>query len=311
MVSWRSRVLWLEFPYRVGWSEGELPPPQPDEVLVKTILGSISTGSEVAQFKGEDPIASARPLPRKLGYENVAEVVQCGSQVQELRPGEYVLGTYGHRDYAVVPANSLVPIAAPAPGALLAILGSDTAKGIAKLELSLRFPLLITGAGAVGLLTLFNLSARGYRVVDVVEPDPTRLALARKFGARYGFAPEQLPASVAGSYAGGFECSANSAAFLLLQNQMAPGGQICVLSDARLKPLPLSPAFHDKELRVYGSSNGLDYRAYARWFFAHAKRYPLEEIFDAQIRFAELPETLAAMAEERIRPRKVLVVYPR
>ena len=308
MMSWRSRVLLLEFPYRVGWFESELPLPQPDEVLVKTVFSSISTGSEIAQFKGEDPIAAAWPLPRKLGYENVAEVILCGSQVQEFRPGEYVVGTYGHRDYASVPANGLISIAQPSPTALLLILGSDTAKGITKLELGLRSPLLVMGAGAVGLLTLFNLAARGYRLVDVVEPDPTRLALARKFGARYGFAPDQLPASAA-AYAAGFECSGDSAAFLQLQNQMVQGGQICVLSDARLKPLPLGPAFHDKELRIHGSSNSLDPRAYARWFFAHAKRYPLEEIFDAQIRFAELPETLAAMAEGRMRPRKVLVIH--
>ena len=310
MVSWRSRVLLLEFPYRVGWFENELPPPQPDEVLVKTVFGSISTGTEAAQFRGEDPIAAGRPLPRKLGYENLAEVILCGSQVQEFRPGEYVAGTYGHRDYALVPANRLIPITQPAPAALLVILGSDTAKGITKLELNLRSPLLVMGAGAVGLLTLFNLAARGYRGVDVVEPEPARLALARRLGARYCFVPDQIPISTA-AYTGGFECSGEGAAFLQLQNQMAPGGQICVLSDARLTPLPLSPAFHDKELRVHGSSNGLDHRAYARWFFAHAKRYPLEEIFDAQIRFDELPEALAAMAEERMRPRKVLVLYDR
>ena len=294
----------------MGWFASELPPPQPEEVLVKTVFGSISTGREVAQFKGEDPIAAGRPLPRRLGYENVAEVVQCGSQVQEFRPGNYVVGAYGHRDYALVPANQLIPIAYPAPAALLVISGSDTARGITKLELGLRSPLLIMGAGAVGLLTLFNLAARGYRIIDVVEPEPARLALAQKFGARYGFVPDQIPSAATG-YAGGFECSGNSAAFLQLQNQMAQGGQICVLSDARLKPLPLSPVFHDRELRVYGSSNGVEHRAYARWFFAHAKRYPLEEIFDLQIRFTELPEILAAMSEERIRPRKVLVLYDR
>jgi alcohol dehydrogenase len=309
-MPWRSRVLLLEFPYRVGWFESELPPPQPEEVLVKTMFSSISTGSELAQFKGEDPIAAGRPLPRKLGYENVAEVMLCGSQVQEFRPGAYVVGTYGHRDYALVPARHLIPIPQPAPAALLVILGSDTAKGITKLELGLRSPLLVMGAGAVGLLTLFNLAARGYRMIDVVEPELARLALAQKFGARYGFVPDHLPAST-DAYVGGFECSGSGAAFLRLQNQMAPQGQICVLSDARLTPLTLSPAFHDKELRVCGSSNGLDYRTYARWFFAHAKRYPLEEIFDSQIRFAELPDTLAAMAEGLIRPRKVLVFYDR
>lgn len=309
-MSWCSRTVLLEFPYRMGWFESELPPPQPDEVLVKTVFGSISTGSEVAQFKGEDPIAAERPLPRKLGYENVAEVLVCGSQVQELRPGQYVVGTYGHRDYAAVPANRLIPISQPTPSALLLILGGDTVRGITKLEITLRSPILVMGAGAVGLLTLFNLTGRGYRIVDVVEPEPTRLALARRFGARQGFTPDQV-STAAAAYICGFECSANNAAFLQLQNQMAQGGQICVLSDARPTPLPLSPAFHDKELRICGSSNGLDYHTYARWFFAHAERYPLEDIFDVKIRFAELPETLIAMAENQIRPRKVLISYDR
>jgi alcohol dehydrogenase len=54
--------------------------------------------------------------------------------------------------------------------ALLAILSCDVAKGIRKVAPSPEEPVLVTGAGAIGLLTVFVLRAYGTRNVDVVEP---------------------------------------------------------------------------------------------------------------------------------------------
>src|SRR5438309_112612 len=64
----------------------------------------------------------------------------------------------------------------------------------------------------------------------------------------------------------GFECSSRDRAFQLLQAALAPRGRACILADGNIEPLTLAPAFHVKELTVIGSSDGLDYRTYARWY---------------------------------------------
>ena len=277
--------------------------------MVRTLFSSISTGSEIAQFRGEDPVAAERPLPAKLGYENVAQIVLCGSSVVNVREGGYAVGTYGHRDFALVRADQLIPMAKPEPTALLLVLASDTAKGILNLQLDVGSSILVMGAGSIGLLTLFNLHSRGHASIDVVEPIEPRRMFAANFGARSLFSPDDIARLAGISYTGGFECAGTADAFVALQNRMAHGGRICILSDARRSPLPLTPAFHRKELRVQGSSDGLNYQDYSKWFFENADRYPFPELFDYQVQFSELPSTLIAMSEGSIQPRKVLVTY--
>lgn len=304
----RSRALLLHAPYQPVWLESDLPTPGSEEVLVRTLFSSISTGTEVAQLKGEDPIAAARAFPAKLGYENVAQVIRPADSASYIEEGAYVVATYGHRDFALVRADRLIPIERPDPAALLLILAGDTAKGVLALAPDFNGPVVITGAGAIGLLTLFNLQSRGHVNIDVVDPIEERRTLADRFGARRVFTPGEFAHS-ATVYKTAFECSGDAEAFIAIQNHMAHSGNICVLSDARSMPLKLAPAFHDRELRIQASSDGLEYREYAKWFFANASRYPLEDIFDRQIRFPELPSTLMAMAAGTIQPRKVLVKY--
>ena len=208
----------------------------------------------------------------------------------------------------MVRADQLIPIARPEATALLLILAGDAAKGVRSLDLESGESILLTGVGTVGLLTLFNLHSRGHTSIDVVEPLEERRMLAVAFGAARVFSPDEMAGSAA-RYTSGFECSGAAEGFVTLQNRMAHGGRICVLSDARPSPLPLIPAFHSKELRVQGSSDGLNYREYSKWFFEHAPRYPFERIFDHAIQFSELPKTLTEMAQGLKRPRKVIVSY--
>jgi threonine dehydrogenase-like Zn-dependent dehydrogenase len=168
-------------------------------------------------------------------------------------------------------------------------------------------PALITGAGAIGLLTLFMLQAMGVQAVDVVEPRAERRALATQLGARRALETVREDAS----YAIGFECSSRDAAFALLQRALQPGGRICVLADGNIEPLVLTPAFHEKELLIVGSSDGWDYPGHARWFFSIVgeQAHNLEQIFDYHTTAANLIATFAHLASGAIRPIKVLVEY--
>src|SRR5258706_169918 len=110
---------------------------------------------------------------------------------QQLLVGERVVGFYGHRTAALVPASKAirVPEGVSDELALLTILTCDAAKGVRKITPLPEEPVLVTGAGAIGLFTLFILKAYGSAAVDVVDPAERRHRLARALGARAVWRP--------------------------------------------------------------------------------------------------------------------------
>jgi alcohol dehydrogenase len=151
----------------------------------------------------------------------------------------------------------------------------------------------------------------GATAIDVVEPEAARRALARSLGARRASAPQEVDAS-GEAYAVAFECSSRDSAFALAQAALRPGGRLCILADGNMEPLTLTPAFHVKELRAVGSSDGWDYQAHAVWYF-EALRRPgcpdLTQVFDLEVRAAALPTIFERLATEPSLAIKVLARY--
>ena len=306
----RRSSLLLTAPRRLEWITEGLQPLSSGEVLVRTDAGSISVGSELPLYRGDARSVSPIRYPLMAGYENVGTVVGCGEDVRGVRLGQRVFASYGHRTYGGLPERKVVGVPEDVSDglALLAILSCDVAKGIRKVSPSPEEPVLVTGAGAIGLLTVFVLGAYGIRNVDVIEPSAQRRALAESLGARSAVDPE---APVPDGYAVALECSGRDDGFSLLQRKLRTGGRLCVLSDGNLEPLVLRPEFHEKELAVVGSSDGWDYREHARWFFdaVRGSETSLEEMFDLRVVAEDLPRTFENLANETVRPVKVLVDY--
>ncbi len=311
-----SRSLILSAPQQLCWQTIELSEPGPNELLIETIRGAISLGTELPIYWGThrgDPLT----FPRMTGYENVGRVLARGAAVTDVVVGQRVLGFYGHRTHALLPREQIVPlptdVAVDVDLALLAILGCDAAKGVSKLALPAQQPCLITGAGTMGLLALFNLMANGNGAVDVVEPLAGRRALATGLGARHCFASStaMLAHAARAPYANGIECSSRDAAFGVLQRALHEHGTLCVLADGNREPLTLLPAFHTKELVVAASSDGLDYAEYAAWFLhaAPAQSQQLTALFEESTSFEQLAAWFAATPHRKALPVKVLVHY--
>lgn len=306
--------LLLMAPRRLEWVSEELPQPGPDDVLVRTEAGAVSVGTELPQYLGMEREIVPHGYPRMTGYESVGRVMGVGEHVRELAPGDRVVAFYGHRTHAVVPASKplRVPEGVSDALALLAILTCDVAKGLRKLAPMPEQRVLITGAGAIGLLTLWTARAYGVQDVDVVEPEAHRQALALRLGARKALAPVEASHANGYDYAIGFECSSRDAGFALLQGRMREGGRICVLADGNLEPLTLTPAFHAKELVVVASSDGWDYQRHAAWYFervATSGAPELEALFEERVEATELPLVFERMARGEITPVKVLARY--
>lgn len=307
-----ARSLLLTAPQHLEWVSAELPPLGAYDVLVQTRTGAISIGSELPHYRGT--VRGSRPVayPCMTGYESVGTVLACGSAVQRIRPGDRVIAFYGHRTHAIVPEAKAIVVPDDISDALamLTILSCDAAKGVRKVAPQPEEAVLVTGAGTMGLLTLFILKAYGVASVDVVEPRVERHTLAYKLGASHVFQPQDVLAA-SGSYVPGFECSSRNTAFTLLQQKMQRDGRICITSDGNIEPLVLAPAFHEKELQLVGSSDGWNYFEHATWYFQEVRQHPtyLEELFEVRVPVGELIATFAQLATGAIQPVKVLVDY--
>ncbi|HEX8033360.1 MAG TPA: alcohol dehydrogenase catalytic domain-containing protein [Ktedonobacterales bacterium] len=303
--------LLLVAPRQIEWRAEKLPQPGARDVLVQTIAGAVSIGTELPQYMGTERLTVAHGYPRMTGYESLGVVVARGSDVRDLRIGERVVAFYGHRTHAIVAQERAlrVPEGVSDALALLVILTCDVAKGIRKLAPLPEEAVLVTGAGGIGLLTVWVLRAYGVRSVDVIEPRAERRRLALRLGARWAGGPgEQPPVS---AYPVGIECSSRDAGFALLQQSARAGGRICVLADGNVEPLQLAPYFHTKELSIVGSSDGWDYHQHARWYFDVVREGApgLEALFEMDVAATDLPLTFERMARGEISPTKVLVRY--
>src|SRR5437667_2721189 len=304
--------LLLTTPWQLEWVIEDLPLLEPYKILIQTTTGAISIGSELPIYCGTPRSTEPIRYPRMTGYESAGVVISCGSHVQRFKTGDRVIAFYGHRTHAIISEAQAIAVPDNVPDALalLSILTCDVGKGIRKVTPQQNESVLVTGAGTIGLLTVFMLKALGVRTVDVVEPHVERCTMALQLGARMAMSPQEITKS-SEIYPMAFECSSRDAAFELLQGKMQRDGRICILSDGNIEPLTLKPAFHEKELIIFGSSDGWDYQEHAKWFFHLVREYPfnLEQLFDYQTTATNLITTFEQLATGTIMPIKVLVKY--
>ncbi|HEY7340320.1 MAG TPA: zinc-binding alcohol dehydrogenase [Ktedonobacterales bacterium] len=308
----KCRSLILTSPRRLKWEETDVAELQNDDVLIQTRFGAISIGTEIPNYMGTARHSKLLTFPIMTGYESLGTVVKFGPAVTHLHPGDRVVAFYGHRTYWVTNADRViaVPTTISDAQALLVILTCDVAKGIRKLAPTPEQHVVITGAGAIGLLTLALLRAYGVQTIDMVEPLAQRHVKAYQLGAAHVWSPDEL-AQTEQRYPIGLECSSNNAAFQTLQEHMDAGGRICILADGNLEPLSLTPTFHERELTIVASSDGWDYQAHAAWYFPWVQMagLPIEILFEETISAETLPETFERLATQSPRPLKVLVDY--
>lgn len=304
------RSLLLKAPHQLEWVNEIQRELKPYEVRIKTIASSISIGSELPQYEGDARLGYPPSYPTMTGYENVGIVMDTGSAVNTVQVRQRVIGFYGYRTEAIVQSNSIVPVDNDISDkqALLAILSCDVAKGIRKLKPYPEETTLVTGCGAIGLLTIFVLSAYGVQNITAVDPIDSRQQLALEMGATSAVTPEEI-AQDNNYFDIGLECSSAQDAFALLQAKMTASAKICILSDGNREPLILTPDFHRKELTLYASSDGWNYSKHAPWFFdlIRSSLTPIEKLFNVTIRPDQIPETFELLARQQLSVVKVFI----
>jgi len=204
---------------RDGTTEvAEVPAPRagPGEVLIRTRRSLVSAGTErmLVEFGRAGLIAKARQQPDKvrqvvdkvrtdgliptleavrakldqplpLGYSSVGTVIEVGSGVSGLAPGDRVASNGRHAEIVCVPQNlcAKVPDAVGDEAAAFTVVGAIALQGIRLAAPTLGESVVVTGLGLIGLLTVQLLRSHGARVLGI-DFDASRRALAEALGAQ-------------------------------------------------------------------------------------------------------------------------------
>src|SRR5467141_1247297 len=250
--------LWLE----------DVPEPEPgiNDVKIRVLCAGIC-GTDLHIYDWNDWARSTIHVPLVIGHEFSGEVVEVGSNVADLCPGDLVSGE-GHvvcgrcrnclagrrhlcahtqgvgvnragafAEYVVLPMMNVWRHTHPIPHEIAAIFDPF---GNA-VHTALSFPVLgedvlITGAGPIGVMAAAVVRHAGARHVVITDVNPYRLELARKMGASLALdvrtekvADAQKKLGMKEGFDVGLEMAGNPAAFRDMLANMCHGGKIALL----------------------------------------------------------------------------------
>jgi threonine dehydrogenase-like Zn-dependent dehydrogenase len=137
--------------------------------------------------------APSWPYPvRNLGYEEVGEIVEVGAQVTDLKPGDRLFGTWGHRTHHVATAeyarDRLMPEGADARIGVFSHIGAVALNGVHDASIRIGDLVAVFGLGVPGQIVVQAARASGARVI-AIDPDPHRRQVALDHGAAEALDP--------------------------------------------------------------------------------------------------------------------------
>ena len=303
---------------------------------VEAIASALSAGTEMLVYRGEVPedlvldlptLEGSYAFPIKYGYAAVGRVMDTGSHVEYLSPGDAVFVHHPHQEIFVVPARMPVRIPDhlnPSLGVFAANL--ETALNIVH-DTPVRFgeTALVFGQGVVGLLVARLLKLAGAERVLVVDPIEKRRNLALAAGADGAFVPEVLNERVTEITGGrgadvAIETSGSGSALQSAIDAVATEGTVVVASWYGTKPvtLALGGHFHRGRVRLRSSQVGrLNPGLAPRWDRARRMetviglldRLGLGELISHRIPFESAPEAYRLIDERPEEAVQVVFTY--
>jgi 2-desacetyl-2-hydroxyethyl bacteriochlorophyllide A dehydrogenase len=163
--------------------------PEPQQVVVRNRKSLISTGTESIclgrKFAPGTHWSDWLKYPFYPGYLSAAEVVEVGSQVTTLRPGDRIASRGPHRQFFILEANRTLPIPEGVSDeeACWFGLASITQNGVRKAEHVMGDTVVVIGLGLLGQLVVQYVRAMGASEVIAIDTAPQRLEMASAHGA--------------------------------------------------------------------------------------------------------------------------------
>ena len=167
-------------PCEVIIEDRDLPAPGPGDLLIRTRLTLVSTGTELTILEGKYPPGSnwARygKFPFTAGYNNVGEVIEVGAGVEQEWLGRRV-ATYGyHTKYVALPASIARPVrpeVADEQAAFFTI-AEIVMNGVRRGGVTWGEAAVVNGLGLLGQLAVRVCRLAGARPVFAVDPAAAR-----------------------------------------------------------------------------------------------------------------------------------------
>lgn len=312
-MSEQARAFWLAEPGRGELRRDELRPRGEHDVQIRALKSGISRGTESLVFAGRVPRSLYEamrcpfqegdfPAPVKYGYASVGIVEDGPPELLARR----VFCLHPHQDRYVVPAAAVVPLpdALPDARAVLAATMETALNGLWDGAPRLGDRIAVVGCGAVGALAAALAARIPGAVVEIVDTDPGRAALAEALGCRFA-----LPGRARGEadlviHASGSAAGLGTA--LTLAGFEATVLELSWYGDGPVAA-PLGEAFHAKRLSLVSSQVGAvaparRARRTRRQRLEQALALLVDPVFDRLLSgdsdFEELPATMARLARD-------------
>jgi 2-desacetyl-2-hydroxyethyl bacteriochlorophyllide A dehydrogenase len=327
------QTLYFARPYHVEVRDEPIPPLAADQVLVKTVLSAISTGTELLFYRGQVPpeipvdatfAEMDQPIhyPLSYGYCSVGVVVEIGEGVDRQWQNRRVFAFHPHSSAFVSDPAVLYPI----PDGL----SDEQAVFLPNMETAVNFlmdarpligeRLLVLGLGVIGLLTIYLL--RMYPVADVAAVDAyaKRKSIAHRWGVQTLFSPDEIenlrdydPDLI-------LELSSNPAALQSAINLAGFGTRIIVGSwyGDKIAHLPLGGKFHRNRVQLISSQvSTLDGQFSNRWSksrrmqtaWTHLRALPTNELITHRMPVESASEAYQLLDQQPEQALQILLTY--
>lgn len=241
--------------------------PGENELLVRTSATLISTGTETIcygrRFAPGTHWENWVKYPFSTGYSHTGVVEAVGAGVTKFKPGDRVASTHGHCQYAVGPVDGFfsIPAGVTDRDAAWHTLSYIVQNGVRRANHALGEDAVIVGLGPLGQLALQFVRLLGARVCVAIDPDASRLEMARANGATHTMAlgVDQAVAPVSEITQGRlvdavYDMTGNDKVFAAAQQLLRRFGKLVLIGDTGTPSGQfLTPAVIRKSLQIVAS----------------------------------------------------------
>ncbi len=170
-----------------------------NEVLVRTLVSTVSPGTEKANVTGDPSVAGNRApcvrFPRRLGYSTSGVVEKVGAGVTSVKPGDHVVAFNGiHASYNTRPEKCGVKFdetKITSEEAAVLFISVFPLAAVRKTRVEIGESALVMGCGLLGQLAVRQLRAAGAAPIVAADLIPERRADALAGGADFAFDPTE------------------------------------------------------------------------------------------------------------------------
>ena len=315
----------------------ETPALKPGQVLVE-VAYSGACGTQVMEWRGDK--GEDKWVPHCLGHEGTGTVMEVGSAVTKVKAGDKVVlswikgsgieaggavydwdgrkvnagGVTTFQRHAVVSENRLTLLPPDLPMDVAVLLGCAAPTGMGAVYNVLKVQpgdaVAVFGTGGIGLNALMAAALAGAMPVIGIDPNPTRRALAKIYGATHVIdAAGDVLAEIKKIVPQGVDLAVESSGIPAVMEQAInatrqQGGRAVVIGNAKHGAmLQLNPGVFNQGKSLLGTWGGdsvpdRDYGRYGR--LLGSGRFPVRDLLSKPYSLAQADQALQDLAAGKV-----------